>query len=525
MRLRSSLLALGLLFLASPTRAQDAWGSPYAGVMHLHRTTSAPQEVHAVLADLCTPGMRVRASRSEERARTVSSFAHEVGAEVAINGDFFSWEDGYDTIGLAMGDGETWPGTFDDEVWALTAFGPGRAQVFAEPAVVEPEAWMSEAVGGVPQLVADGMPIASYPGWSFCAARHPRTALGLTEDARTLILVTVDGRSERSVGMTCPELAELMADLGAHDAVNLDGGGSTALYLADRGVTNRPSDGTERVVANHLGLVLDGSTGVDACPGGGEPPPPGGWARCELQGARPGETVTIDETHACFAADGPSWFEGPDHGYTYAVDCGAEGPRACARSDTSGRWLFHVAEAGTYRVEAHVPAGGATDHAFSGRAPYRLEPLEGARDVRIDQEAARGRWVPLAELELAVQNNVAVRLHDNTGEPYTGGATDRVVVFDRLRVIGEAPPPTPDAGPVSADAGATSADAGPGTRSDAGHAPDASDGATTDPGGGCSAGGPSGPSGPPLGAIVAVSLLAARSRRRSSRRAPPSLGR
>src|SRR5690606_37040306 len=44
-------------------------------------------------------------------------------------------------------------------------------------------------------------------------------------------------------------------DLGAHDGLNLDGGGSSTLWLADQGVVNRPSGGGERTVANHLGVV------------------------------------------------------------------------------------------------------------------------------------------------------------------------------------------------------------------------------------------------------------------------------
>jgi exopolysaccharide biosynthesis protein len=91
-------------------------------------------------------------------------------------------------------------------------------------------------------------------------ARHPRTAVGLTRDRRELILVVVDGRQPGwSVGMTLAELGALMRRLGAHTAVNLDGGGSSSfLYRPARGaeVTNRPSDGGWRPVANQLAVVL-----------------------------------------------------------------------------------------------------------------------------------------------------------------------------------------------------------------------------------------------------------------------------
>lgn len=91
--------------------------------------------------------------------------------------------------------------------------------------------------------------------------RHPRTAAGVSADGRTLILLTIDGRQPgHSVGVTLPELADLLLELGAHEAVALDGGGSTSFYLKRPDgtlLTNRPSDGAWRPVANHLGVWID----------------------------------------------------------------------------------------------------------------------------------------------------------------------------------------------------------------------------------------------------------------------------
>ena len=90
--------------------------------------------------------------------------------------------------------------------------------------------------------------------------RHPRTAAGVTADGHTLILLAIDGRQPgHSLGVALPELADLMLELGAVDAVNLDGGGSTSFYLrrADGSVvTNQPSGGKWRPVANHLGIWI-----------------------------------------------------------------------------------------------------------------------------------------------------------------------------------------------------------------------------------------------------------------------------
>lgn len=80
--------------------------------------------------------------------------------------------------------------------------------------------------------------------------RNPRTAFGIRDDG-TVLLVTVDGHlHETSVGMTIEELRQVLKTLGARDAINLDGGGSTALVLGGR-LVNRPSDVTgERAVGD-----------------------------------------------------------------------------------------------------------------------------------------------------------------------------------------------------------------------------------------------------------------------------------
>lgn len=89
----------------------------------------------------------------------------------------------------------------------------------------------------------------------FATTRHPRTALARLDSGK-LLLITVDGRQPGiSVGMSLQELAELLLELGARDAINLDGGGSTTMVVQNK-VVNRPSDqGGERPVSDAI-LVL-----------------------------------------------------------------------------------------------------------------------------------------------------------------------------------------------------------------------------------------------------------------------------
>jgi hypothetical protein len=133
----------------------------------------------------------------------------------------------------------------------------------------QPGTWLRplhplEAVGGRPVVARDSavVPQVDSGAASFSTSRHPRTAAGIASGGRRLLLVTVDGRQKPySDGMTLRELAHLMLALGARDAINLDGGGSTAMVLKSPAtrrlaVVNRPSDASgERAVGNALAVV------------------------------------------------------------------------------------------------------------------------------------------------------------------------------------------------------------------------------------------------------------------------------
>ena len=107
------------------------------------------------------------------------------------------------------------------------------------------------AIGGGPVLVSRGE--AAKWDTNEYLPRHPRTAIGFNKEH--FFLVVVDGRQAGlSAGMTYPELAALMLRLGCEEAMNMDGGGSSTLWLGGR-VMNSPSDGRQRRVANALVVV------------------------------------------------------------------------------------------------------------------------------------------------------------------------------------------------------------------------------------------------------------------------------
>lgn len=112
-----------------------------------------------------------------------------------------------------------------------------------------------DMVSGVPQLIRNGRIDITWQAEksskSFVETKHPRTAVAKLKDGKFL-MVTVDGRSESSGGIGLQDLAQVLLDLGATDAMNLDGGGSTTMFL-DGKVVNHPSDKEgERSIASAI---------------------------------------------------------------------------------------------------------------------------------------------------------------------------------------------------------------------------------------------------------------------------------
>jgi hypothetical protein len=256
-------IAIAIAGTPAVASAADTWSEPHPGIRMLARTTNTPWRLWALEIDLCASGVSLRATKSSERQRTPSSFAGLVDADAAVNGDFFSFAT-YGTSGLSVGAGEPWGDTSDANGNGFVAFGNDRAELkMTGTHIAAAAGWMQNVVSGHPGIVKNGE--VDAPASDLCTARHPRTAAGMSKDGRTLYLAVVDGRTTISVGMTCGELGNLMVELGAWSAINLDGGGSSAMWVRGPGVVNSPSDGVQRVVANHLGVLASGAGDPGSC--------------------------------------------------------------------------------------------------------------------------------------------------------------------------------------------------------------------------------------------------------------------
>ena len=126
---------------------------------------------------------------------------------------------------------------------------------------VGPSEDIDMGLAGSHQILTDGE-VPEMGDDSLVTADHPRTAVGVSQDGSELFVMVIDGRTAESRGMSLPEAGTILRDMGAHNAVNLDGGGSSALAARTAGaegssIWNSPSDGEVREVPNALVFYSD----------------------------------------------------------------------------------------------------------------------------------------------------------------------------------------------------------------------------------------------------------------------------
>ena len=285
MKLRLS--CIGLLVLPLVARAEVP-EHPYPSVNYVYekRETPQPQKIYVARIDLTDANVRVRVSRGgpdpdgegkwETTLMRPTKVADREGFDVVINGDFFAHLSGKDAEGAAalkefksgIPATVTGPAMTDGKVWATPAKPPGVHGRSREASVdwhgYESASRAFEVIAGSDVLVKDGKNVAPPPTKpGFARGPHPRTAVGIGDNGKTLILVVIDGRKKgEAIGMSLTDEADVMLKYGANDAINLDGGGSSMLGIRDpktgkMQIMNTPSDGAERSVGNVLGVSVE----------------------------------------------------------------------------------------------------------------------------------------------------------------------------------------------------------------------------------------------------------------------------
>jgi len=242
----------------------------FRGVSVRAWVTTSPriQRLYAARIDLSEPGVAtfVTPGNGERRAdvdgEKTTEFAARHRCQLAINASPFApvlqWTGAPKRVrGVSLSEGklESPP----DAGYGTIAFDTDRPAAVLDASITPADLrGYTSAVGGFDVILRDGEDVSARA--ESVRGIHPRVAVGLSADGRTLFIVVVDGRQRGwSEGASLSELARLLAELGADDGLNLDGGGSNTLVLQQGNAwvaINTPNHllrpGLERVVANHL---------------------------------------------------------------------------------------------------------------------------------------------------------------------------------------------------------------------------------------------------------------------------------
>ncbi|RAI97381.1 exopolysaccharide biosynthesis protein [Paenibacillus pabuli] len=187
-----------------------------------------------------------------------SEIAAANNAIFAINGDYYGFRDD----GVIIRNGTVYR---DDPVRdAMALFSDGTMKTYNETAVSSSELLAEGATNTLsfgPILIQDGKIVSDFSsvkidnnfGNRSIQDANPRTAIGMIAPNH-YVFVVVDGRQDDSRGMTLAELADVMKGLGAKEAYNLDGGGSSTMYFMGRVVNNPLGRNQERGVSDILYL-------------------------------------------------------------------------------------------------------------------------------------------------------------------------------------------------------------------------------------------------------------------------------
>ncbi len=274
--------------LANPALASRTVTHPFVGVTYTVREEALPRpcRMHIVDIDLAADGLRFRLTPPDGALHTMKQttldYLRQQQAQIAINAHFFEpWPapdpdpGAASLVGIAASDGKVFAPFLDKppKQYAIAANAPGlnidarnHASIVhrstADPAGYSAAEGIAlyNTLAGNEQIVTAGRVTAAQSDWN--NRTGPRTAIGLTSNQH-LILFVVDGRQKGiSQGMSVPEVAQMLVkDFGVVEALNLDGGGSSTLAIADPaprvanvpvGVNDMP--GTLRAVGSNLAI-------------------------------------------------------------------------------------------------------------------------------------------------------------------------------------------------------------------------------------------------------------------------------
>jgi exopolysaccharide biosynthesis protein len=209
------------------------------------------QNINIIKYSLNDTTLQIGFASAEKKLVETPKIAQKVDALVAINGSFFDMRKG-GAVDLIKIDGKILDTTLlpkgkrSEHQHAAITIHKGQLRIVQGNA--QDLKWDEHLIddnimvtGPLLLLAGDTISLKQTP---FALNRHPRSCIGINAK-NELILMTIDGRNVEAQGVSLPELRQILLWLGCRDAINLDGGGSTTLYVRDQlfdGVVNMPAD-------------------------------------------------------------------------------------------------------------------------------------------------------------------------------------------------------------------------------------------------------------------------------------------
>ena len=201
---------------------------------------------------------------SKKELKPTSYFGLNRNALAAINGSYFDRDSGGSVTYLEIHDtviSRTRPSNLkwakpDSLIDGAIIIGKDSA-ILIEPA--NTDQFYEQSNNEIAVLIAGSLllynsQLLKLPKMELVTYRNPRTCLCETKES--LVFITIDGRRKEAEGMTLSEAQQYLKKIGCLDGINLDGGGSTTMWIKGKGIVNFPSDGSgERPISNALLII------------------------------------------------------------------------------------------------------------------------------------------------------------------------------------------------------------------------------------------------------------------------------
>ncbi len=447
-----SFVSLVVLLFLSPVKAQEITWEDISqtvdlpdGVKLFFGTRASPAlKIWYYEVDMTNPDIALVPYFAEDGTETTTEFAKRAGVYGAINGGYFGGSSSYSTliqpgqvlaqnVAALTRNSQSYPiirsmfGIKEDKSMAVDWIyhfnaEPSGVYRFDSPMPYEgsndaplpaPKQEDGElysdvymGVGGGPVLVKGDTVKVTYNEEIFWGSgvgndnRDPRTAAGYTADGKAILMVA-DGRQTNSQGVSLPEMAQIMIDLGATEAINLDGGGSSTIVLGDS-LLNRPQGGTfQRSIPTFLAI-----THVDSIP----KEPVIGYEQ-------------VIDTEFDSAEVTGEWATTANPGYygesISLITFGGDGSKTVT-------YKAALPNEGTYDLYGWWVASFNR----SKQSAYIVQHLKGTDTLYIDQSVNNAQWVKLGQFEFSGTNSDRVIISN------LGGDTENYVVADAVRFVG-----------------------------------------------------------------------------------------